>query len=302
MPEPTYDTVIVGGGIAGLSSAAYLSKKGQKVLLIEKNKECGGLVNSFTHNGFQFDSGVRALLDAGIIFPMLRELDLDLEVVKSNVSVGVENEIVHIDGISSLKDYEELLKKTYPESEDEIEDLIRIIRKIMKNMDVLYGVENPMVKNVWKDKSFIIKKLLPWLPKFLFTIGKINRMNMPVEGYLEAIIKNTSLRDIISQHFFKSTPTFFALSYFSLYLDYFYPKGGVGKLAETIEARLLELGGEIKKETTITKVNAAEKVVIDDDNTSYKYKNLIWAADLKSFYRITDTKGVSSKIQKKFES
>ena len=83
MSEHRYDTIIVGGGIAGLTSATYLSKKGQKVLLIEKNKECGGLVNSFTHKGFQFDSGVRALLDAGIIFPMLKELDIELEVVKS---------------------------------------------------------------------------------------------------------------------------------------------------------------------------------------------------------------------------
>ncbi len=301
MAEPTYDTIVVGGGIAGLTAAAYLSKKGQKVLLIEKNKESGGLVNSFTHKGFQFDSGVRALLDAGIIFPMLKELDIELEVVKSKVSVGVENEIVHIEDIGSINHYKELLIKVYPESKDEIEDLIRIIRKIMKNMDVLYGVENPMIKDVWQDKKFILKKLLPWLPKFLFTIGKINRMNMPVEGYLETIIKNSSLRDIISQHFFKSTPTFFALSYFSLYLDYFYPKGGVGKLAEAVEKRLIELGGEIKTETTIQKVEAHKHIVIDQDSLSYKYKNLIWAADLKTFYKITETTGFSDKIQSGFE-
>ena len=229
MADKAYDTVIAGGGIAGLTAAAYLAKKGQKVLLIEKNKECGGLVNSFERNGFQFDAGVRALLDAGIIFPMLKELDVELEVVKSPVSVGVGNEILNIKDISSLKKYQELLIKIYPESEGEIEELIRIIRKIMKNMDVLYGIENPVIKDLWREKTFIFKTLLPWLPKFLFTIRKINRMNMPVEEFLKTIVKDASLRDIISQHFFKSTPTFFALSYFSLYLDYFYPKGGVGK-------------------------------------------------------------------------
>jgi phytoene dehydrogenase-like protein len=45
MAENKYNTIIVGGGIAGLTSATYLSRKGQKVLLIEKNRECGGLVN-----------------------------------------------------------------------------------------------------------------------------------------------------------------------------------------------------------------------------------------------------------------
>ena len=61
---------------------------------------------------------------------------------------------------------------------------------------------------------------------------------------------------MISQHFFKNTPTFFALSYFSLYLDYFYPKGGVGKLAEALESKFLEFGGEILRETTIEQVLA----------------------------------------------
>jgi len=300
MAEPTYDTIVVGGGIAGLSAAAYLSKKGQKVLLIEKNKQCGGLVNSFSHKGFQFDSGVRALLDAGIIFPMLKELDIELEVLKSKVSVGVENHIIHVEDISSLDNYKSLLLKTYPESEDEIEGFIRIVRKIMKNMDVLYGVENPMIKNVWEDKKFILKKLLPWMPKFLFTIGKINRMNTPVEGYLEKLIQNPSLRDIISQHFFKSTPAFFALSYFSLYLDYFYPKGGVGKLAEAFEKRLRELGGEIKSETRITQVRAGERMLTDDRNNCYRYRKLIWAADLKTFYKITETSGFSDKIRSEF--
>ena len=83
-------------------------------------------------------------------------------------------------------------------------------------MDVLYGIENPAFKDLKRDRSFIFKKLLPWLPKFIFTVGKINRMNMPVEEYLAGVIQNDALRDIISQHFFKNTPTFFALSYFSL--------------------------------------------------------------------------------------
>ena len=302
MAEHIYDTIIVGGGIAGLTSAAYLSKKGQKVLLIEKNKECGGLVNSFSRNGFHFEAGVRALLDAGIIFPMLKELDIELEVVKSSVSVGVGNEILHIKDISSVKDYEALLIKLYPDSEGDIENLIRVIRKVMLSMDVLYGVENPVIKDLWRDKKFIFLKLLPWLPKFLFTIRKINRMKMPVEEYLETIVKDASLRDIISQHFFKNTPTFFALSYFSLYLDYFYPKGGVGKLAEAVETKLIEFGGEIKRETTIRKVEAGERSVIDQDKHIYNYKKLIWAADLKTFYSITETRGFSDKIQSKFEA
>jgi phytoene dehydrogenase-like protein len=301
MSENTYKTIIVGGGIAGLTSAAYLSREGQKVLLIEKNKECGGLVNSFTRDGFHFDTGVRALEDAGIILPMLKDLGIHLEVTKSPVSVGIEKEILHIENVESLKKYGELLIKLFPESEKEIVEVIKIIRKIMKHMDVLYGIENPVFKDLRRDRAFVFKKLLPWLPKFIFTIGKINRMSMPVEDYLKTIVKNPSLRDMISQHFFKNTPAFFALSYFSLYLDYFYPKGGVGKLSEALKNKITDWGGEIKTETKIIKVLADKCLIRDQYNTDYKYENLIWAADLKTLYKITETEGLLPKIKTKFE-
>ncbi len=60
MPENRYDTIVAGGGIAGLTSAVYLARAGQKVLLIEKNDVTGGLVNSFSRDGYRFDAGVRA--------------------------------------------------------------------------------------------------------------------------------------------------------------------------------------------------------------------------------------------------
>jgi phytoene dehydrogenase-like protein len=165
---------------------------------------------------------------------------------------------------------------------------------------VLYGIENPNFKDLGRDRRYLFKELLPWLPKFLLTIGKINRMSMPVEDYLKKIVANPSLRDIISQHFFKNTPSFFALSYFSLYLDYFYPRGGVGRLASVLEERFLELGGILERETSIERVWAHEQVVVDQDNVSHSYENLVWAADLKTFYRITNTEGLPGRIRSKF--
>ena len=301
MTENKYDTVVVGGGVAGLTASVYLARAGQKVLLVEKNNECGGLVNTFNRDGFYFDAGVRALLDAGIIFTMLKDLNIELEVVKSPVSLGIENEIINIKDIDSLEEYRNLLKKFYPGSGGEIDEVIRIIRKVMKHMDVLYGIENPVFKDLKRDPGFIFKKILPWFPRFLFTVRKINRMNNPVEDYLKTIVKDPSLRDMISQHFFRNTPSFFALSYFSLYLDYFYPRGGVGKLAEALKGKLLEFGGELKTETKITGVFPAEHSVKDEQNLSYIYKNLIWAADLKTLYRIAETETLSPAIKTTIE-
>jgi len=297
-----YDTIIVGGGIAGLTSAAYVARAGQKALLIEKNNEFGGLVSSFKRDGYHFEAGVRALESAGIILPMLEDLGIELDVVRSKVSVGVENQILSIEDLDSVLEYRDFLVKLYPESEADIDTFIKKMRKIMKHLDVLYGIENPVFKDIKKDRNYVFKKLLPWLPKFIFTVRKINRLNGPVEDYLEKIIDNPSLRDIISQHFFKKTPSFFALSYFSLYLDYFYPKGGVGKLADVLVDKIKSCKGELKPNTLIKKINADEHYILDDDNQKYTYRNLIWAADLKTFYNITETKNSEAEIQDKFKA
>jgi len=296
-----YDTIVVGGGVAGLTSTVYLARAGQKVLLIEKNSECGGLVNTFNRDGFHFDAGVRALLDAGIINTMLDDLKIRLEVVKSPVSVGIENEVLNIRDIESLAEYSDLLKRFYPGSKSEIDEVVRIIRKIMKHMDVLYGIENPIFKDLKRDPGFVLMKILPWFPRFLLTVRKINHMNTPVEEYLKTIVGDASLRDIITQHFFKNTPSFFALSYFSLYLDYFYPVGGVGSLAEALRHKILDFGGEIRNEKTITGLFPAAHLGLDDQNIRYKYKKLIWAADLKKLYTMTKTDNLPPTVRTEIE-
>lgn len=301
MSQNNYNTIVVGGGIAGLTAAVYQARAGRKVLLIEKNEKCGGLVNTFDRDGFRFDAGVRALLDAGIILTMLKDLKIELQTVKSHVSLGIGNDIIEISTMDHLKDYADLLKKHFPDDGPDIDALIRIIRNIMKHMDVLYGIENPVFKDLKRDMRFIFSKILPWFPKFLITVRRINRMKTPVEVYLKEFIHNPALRDIIAQHFFKNTPAFFALSYFSLYLDYFYPKGGVGTLSEALAQKIAALGGEIKTGTRITSVDPATRMVTDENGNQYTYDHLIWAADLKRLYTMSKIENLAPEVMSRAE-
>ncbi len=162
-----YDVVIVGGGMAGLTAQAYIAREGYKSILLEKNNICGGLVNSFRKDGFIFDAGVRALEDAGIIIPMLKELDIELDFVKSPVSVGIKNKIIDVESINDIDAYEDLLKSFYSDNKRDIRKIIKFIKKIMKHMDVLYGIENPIFKDILKDREFLFKKLIPWILNLL---------------------------------------------------------------------------------------------------------------------------------------
>jgi phytoene dehydrogenase-like protein len=75
----------------------------------------------------------------------------------------------------------------------------------------------------------------------------------------------------------------------------------VGKLSEALKNKLLEHGGELKTETLITGVFPDEHLVKDVNNISYRYKNLIWAADLKTLYKIAETGTLSPVIKTKIE-
>ena len=52
-----YDCIIAGSGIAGLTAAAILSKRGRRVLVLEKQPQLGGALRRFTRRNIAFDVG-----------------------------------------------------------------------------------------------------------------------------------------------------------------------------------------------------------------------------------------------------
>lgn len=280
----TYDVIVVGGGMAGLTAAAYLCRAGRSVLLCEKEGRLGGLVGSFRHNGFVFDAGIRALENSGVLFPMLRQLGLHVDFVRSGVTIGVGDARVNLDSPESIHAYQQMLTDQFPREAQALDAFIGLVKKAMGFMDVLYGIDNPLFLDNMKDPVYLRKTLLPWMLRYARNIGKIKRFSMPVEECLGAIISNPALIDVLAQHFFKRTPAFFALSYFSLYLDYAYPIGGTGKLVDAMEGYIRGHGGEIRTSTEIKAVDTARRSVEDAGGNTIEYRRLVWCADQKALY------------------
>jgi phytoene dehydrogenase-like protein len=290
-----YDAIVVGGGIAGLTAEAYLAKSGKSVALFERQPKTGGLVQTFKRNGVFFDTGLRSIENSGIVFPMLKQLSIEIEFHKSIVSVGIEDQVIKVTNKDSIAEYETFLKSNFPENTSDISNIIKEIKKIMGYMDVLYGIDNPALMDFAKNKKYLFGELLPWLFRFLFTMRKINSLYEPVEDYLKRLTNNQALIDIIAQHFFKNTPTSFALSYFSLYLDYHYPKGGTATVIDSVTSFIIEKGGIINTSVSINSLNPEQKYVVDSKGNRTDYTSLIWACDLKQLYSIIPVEELKDK-------
>ena len=194
--------------------------------------------------------------------------------------------------MNELQEYRRVLTHLFPGNKDDINQIISIISQLSEYTRVLYEFDNPNFVDLKSDKKFIFKKLIPWTFKFLHALSKFNQYNMPMEEFLSRLTKNQALIDIIIQHFFRKTPTYFALGYFHVYLDYFYPKGGTGSLPNLLEEKILEWGGEIKLNKTIVAINPGDSTITDSEGNRYDYDHLIWAADLKTMYRFLNLDGV----------
>ena len=288
MGENHFDVIIVGAGMAGLTSAAYLTKSGYKVLLVEKHQKNGGLLGSFMIDGHQVDQGARGIIDSGIFAPMMKQLGIEVEFLPNPVRLAIGNRSVDFRDKSSIDDYGKLLKETYPGNKTEIDSILLEIRKVMGYMDVLYGIENPLFMSKPYDYEYMLKTLLPWTVKFVYNIRKAMKLLEPINDHLRRITSNESLVQIITQHFFESTPTFFAMSYFSLYLDYQYPKGSTQVVVDKLESLILENNGVILNGREVVHIDADKRRVTLKEGNEYSYVQMIWAADSNLLYRCLD--------------
>ena len=53
-----YDVVIIGSGLGGLACGTILAKEGYNVCVLEKNKQIGGMLQTFARDKVIFDTGV----------------------------------------------------------------------------------------------------------------------------------------------------------------------------------------------------------------------------------------------------
>jgi len=75
------DMVIIGAGLTGLTLAYYLRQAGFKVLVLEKQKQVGGVIQTHHEMGFTYESGPNTgIIGSSELLKLFDDLELEFEV------------------------------------------------------------------------------------------------------------------------------------------------------------------------------------------------------------------------------
>ncbi len=245
-------TLIIGGGIAGLSAGAFLQMNGFETQIFELNTSPGGLCTAWQNQGYQVDFCVHWLMGSGpatSIHDRWNELInlSDMDIVNYEVYARVENENGdYIDLYTNIDQLENELLTKAPEDEKEIRKFVKTLRKL-SNFDSDTELAMQVAPLGYKLKQMF--KMLPFIP----LMGKY--MKLTCAEYAMRF-SNPLLRKAIHNLFEPGMSVVFAMMMLAFMHNKAagYPIGGSRALSESIADRYLRLGGKIHYGSKVTRI------------------------------------------------
>ena len=102
----SYDIVIIGGGPAGLAAAASARKAGaESILILERDKELGGILNQCIHNGFGLHTFKEELTGpeyAGRFSDIVKELNIEYELNTMVMDISPEKIVTAMNRVDGM--------------------------------------------------------------------------------------------------------------------------------------------------------------------------------------------------------
>jgi phytoene dehydrogenase-like protein len=240
-PGTTYDAVVAGAGIGGLTCAALLARAGLRVLLVEQHYMVGGYCSTFRRSGFTFDAATHFYPLLGnpetITGRLLRELGIDNGWIKMD---PVDH--FHLpDGSSfdvpaDLETYRERLRAMFPSEAASLDDFFACVRRAY-----VAGLQQHFR---WRESERFCELRALTVRDVLTRYFHDRRLKL----LLTADCPHWGSPPCRTSFVFDSM---LRLSYF---LGNYYPKGGSQAFADALATRVTACGGEILMGSRVLRV------------------------------------------------
>lgn len=289
--KPSYDVVVIGAGISGLTSAALLSRAGLSVGVFEMDSRPGGYLAGFRRKDFRFDSAIHWLNQCGPKGLVTRVFDFigkDHPTALSQPNIkryqGDTYDYQLTDNPDDLKD--EFIRK-FPHEKKGIERFFKDAKQLGSAFNDLPAFSRSLeTMSWWEIAAFQMKRL-----KFALVFLKHIRFTGPegtVRG-LKRYFKDPGLLKIFgSEEELLSCLVPIGWAYYGDYQSP--PKGGSQVFPEWLAYVVEHMGNDVRYQCRVDKIQLengkAIGISIDrrGERIDVKAKHIIAACDVETLY------------------
>jgi len=244
-PEGTYDAIVIGSGIGGLSVAALLAKHdGRRVLVLERHTTAGGFTHTFSRKGYEWDVGLHYIGQVGR-GSMLRGLfDEVTDGALEWAPMGEVYDTVVIDGerweyVAGRDAWRERMLEYFPDEKEAIDSYLDRVREA-----------------IGSSQGFFAEKAVPALVALLAGPWMRRRFlrhaDRTVGEVLDGLTDNPTLKAVLCAQLgdYGLPPARASFAIHAMVFNHYlgggsYPVGGSARIAEAVAPLIEAAGGQI---------------------------------------------------------
>jgi protoporphyrinogen oxidase len=235
-------TVILGGGLTGLSAGYILSRAGHSVSVFERDTIVGGISQTVEHKGFRFDLGPhRFFTKDARIEAFVRELMVDeLIVVPRKTEIFIRGKYFDypLEPVNAVFGMGVLMT-------------LRILLDYgVERVKRLTGEPEAVSLEDWVVAHFGRTLFDIYFKQYSEKVWGIGCSSISAE-WVARRIKGLSLSNAVMNAFFKIKGRDIP----SLVSEFLYPRRGIGRIAERLREEIERSGGIVSTETSVERIN-----------------------------------------------
>lgn len=279
--------VIIGAGAGGISTGIYLAREGFQVTIFEKNTFPGGRCASFTKNGHRFDIGATLLM-----MPQVYERAF----VDFGKNMYEELDLIRMDPIYRIKfpgDTELCFSSDLMKMQQQLEAIEPgSYASFLKYMDQSYRAYHTSMQHIIGRNFYHLFEFINFsnLIRIFQLKAFTNHYRLASRYFLSEPLRIafTFQNIYVGQNPFHASAIFSMLPFMELTDGVWFPRGGMNRVTERLEAIALENGVEFRYKSHVveirTKNGKAEGIVLND-GTFYPADVIVANADLPYVYQ-----------------
>ncbi len=251
--EGNFDAIVIGSGMGGIATAAFMAKEGNKVLVLERHYTAGGFTHVFTRSKYEWDVGVHYI---GDVHRPNTELSKMFNYISEGrmrwAEMGSPYDIAfygndRYEFPAGTEEFKTKMKLYFPEEEKAIDQYVELVYATQKS-----------------QRWFFAEKLLPnWMSLLFGGLLRKNGLkgNLTTQQVLQGLTHNKKLIAVLTSQYgdYGLPPGQSSfLMHAALVKHYMkgacYPVGGAQQIYESVAPTIMNAGGQVFTNAEVSEV------------------------------------------------